>query len=165
MNKTKYPLVITKEYIFILDKEYENIDFNVNKYGKLGEYITKKVLAHLSLDTGKYLHYKNAAILPPFYEEEKIEESFRYFNESNGEYTIEDTFHFTRGYSRCNEKYKYSELDLIKAIELSKENNTKKVIEIINKSKEYKLPVAFIHTKTFDAGNGYERWEGEWIFD
>ena len=164
----KYKIIKTDNYLLIVDdseiKEsnivlYKNqpciftqqIDANgvrLFKYlnsGGIGmgeDWGGQKIIAHLPLNDSPIL--EGVDLLPPL-EDEVVKLAVQEVGIDNSIYNISDHESFIKGYNKAKEKYEYTEKDLKKAIEISKDIKyvTFSIDEIIQSLQQPKYPVAF----------------------
>ena len=153
----------------LVDGRYDVIQIdNVNDWDTSTQF---KILAHLPLN-GNIL--ENIPLLPPLEQEDGIEKIYRekQFNVGNDKFSMGI---FIDGYNTCEEKYKWTDEDVIKIVEKSRETGLTAEYLLLSLSQP-KYPIAFeleldvLETK--DLGNGYsefmkplkKRWIGKYIY-
>jgi hypothetical protein len=138
----------------------------------------KKIIAHLPLNNSPIL--EGVILLPPL--EDEVEIPMR-------NQTIDYSYGYRQGYNKAKEKYKYTEEDLMKAIDMAREY-TPDVVgftkdEIIQSIQKPKMPIGFMceveyvggdieesddyderdwEQKTITNSQGIIQWVGEYIY-
>jgi len=115
-----YPIIKTDNYLLVVDESeikdcyyWNELDREIRKNNNINHSYHKKIIFHLPLNNALIL--EGVPLLPPL-EDESIffaeQETIK--NEWNSEKS------FKAGYNKAKEKYKYTEEDLRKAIEMAK---------------------------------------------
>lgn len=162
----KHNIIQTENYLLVVDdkKTIENWYYNESE-GKvdsieftpnvIGGTIVHNIKAHLPLNNSPIL--REVPLLPPL-EDDVDKLSADYTEEWCGKRRVDVYIHnaFKAGYNKAKEKYKYTEEDMRKAIEMARNGKRKATDtkgaeylfslqedEIIQSFKQPKLPVAF----------------------
>ncbi len=111
-------------------------------------YEGKKIIAHLPLNNSPIL--EGVDLLPPFEQEDDVDELAKEYGESIGNKDGTSAFDYKRGYNKAKEKYKYTEEDIRMAVrdgsamgEVNDEEYEEYVKWIIQSLSKRKMPVAF----------------------
>lgn len=118
----KYNIIKTDSYLIVVDdskKEgdwvFNNISKEIYKFYEVPVSYEKKIIAHLPLNNSPVL--EGVDLLPEL-EDELIGKPFdNYIKERHSQ---DESIGFIDGYSKAKEKYKYTEEDLRKAIEMAR---------------------------------------------
>lgn len=157
----------------LVDGRYDVIQIdNVNDWDTSTQF---KILAHLPLN-GNIL--ENIPLLPPLEQEDDVEKMAIVHATNHGMMTYvfpDKKESFIKGYNKAKEKYKWTDEDVIKIVEKSRETGLTAEYLLLSLSQP-KYPIAFeleldvLETK--DLGNGYsefmkplkKRWIGKYIY-
>lgn len=139
-----YPIIKTDNYILITsDEEIKSLDAEWSGWWHGG----KKVIAHLPLNNS--LIHKGVPLLPPLPNEEDVEklaEKEITFVEGSsdikGMIISAERGGFVKGFSKAKEKYKFTEEDVIKIVEKSRETGLTAEYLMLSLTQP-KLPVGF----------------------
>jgi hypothetical protein len=157
-------IIKTENYLLVVDDlEIKEGDYTFqeasNLISKYNNAYSKKIIAHLPLNNSPVL--EGVPLLPPLEDDEEVweqglgpelEKLLPYMKHlDDGQYNAGQLVGFeigaTWGYNKTKEKYKYTEEDLRKAIELSDKNQQLNdplhPNEIIQSLQQPKMPVAF----------------------
>lgn len=173
----KYEIIKTENYLLVVDdSEIKEGDYRVNiqrgyiklvddnpeYYNKRND-VFKKVIAHLPLNNSPIL--RDVDLLPPLEEETDVEKR---------------VLAFIAGYNKAKETYKYTEEDVIRIVEKSRETGLTAEYLMLSPSQP-KIPIGF-ECQTFDTGDdkldgthvlgirtttnsqGQSVWVGEYIY-
>jgi hypothetical protein len=148
-------------------------------------YEGKKIIAHLPLNNSPIL--EGVDLLPPFEQEDDVDELAKEYGESIGNKDGTSAFDYKRGYNKAKEKYKYTEEDIRMAVrdgsvmgEVDDEEYEEYVKWIIQSLSQPKMPVVFeceekvssdsmyvnhviYETKTITTSKGNTQWVGKYI--
>jgi hypothetical protein len=138
-----YKLIKTTDYILVVDDSEIKVGdnclcdipasdyFGVVAYnGAFAEHYYKKIIAHLPLNDSPIL--EDVDLLPPYsrHQEDGLEEYGESCNQLYKEWLVTG---YKSGYNKAREKYKYTEEDMRKAIDMAHE----KVMTVIGNAKKY----------------------------
>jgi hypothetical protein len=142
----EHKIINTETYLLIVDdSEIKEGDFFMTDDNRIELYAPdwrarewhKKIIAHLPLNNSPIL--EGVILLPPL--EDEVEIPMR-------NQTIDYSYGYRQGYNKAKEKYKYTEEDLMKAIDMAREYNPDVVgftkNEIIQSLNQPKMPVKFV---------------------
>ena len=170
-NNMKHNIIKTENYLLVVDdskikgddivlvnNEYHTNDIRkfTTALGGKSEWC-KKIIAHLPLNNSPVL--EGLPLLPPL--EDEVERLVKEHWEKGKE--LNNPSSFKSGYNKAKEKYKYTEEDLEKAIDMAHEKvmtvigNAKKYSpkEIIQSLQQPKMPVAFECEESVDSDSMY----------
>jgi hypothetical protein len=161
----EHKIIHTQNYLLIVDESETKV--HGYKYCNDGENI-KSVIAHLPLNNSPIL--EGVDLLPPLKDEA---ESLSLKSVNKRGYTTDDYQDgFEDGYNKAKEKYKYTEEDLRKAIEMAqecsicecflgphieREHTEKSIIQSLQHHPKY--PIAF------EIEKGGTEWVGKYIYE
>jgi len=167
-NKMTHKLIHTPNYLLVVDdSEIKEGDYCLmfDDFGNLflgnlpsqylgeknGHHLNKglkKVITHLPLNNSPIL--EGVDLLPPFEQEDDVDELAKEYGESIGNKDGTSAFDYKRGYNKAKEKYKYTEEDIRMAVrdgsamgEVNDEEYEEYVKWIIQSLSQPKMPVAF----------------------
>ena len=166
----KYEIIKTKNYLLIVDdseiKEGDWVFNNISKeiYQFIENYVSyeKKIIAHLPLNNA--FEIEGVDLLPPI-EDEVIalaEESFEGFDGCTESDKIIYINGYTKGYNRAKNECKYSEKDVIRIVEKSRETGLTAEYLMLS-LQQTKYPVAF-ELETINCSQGITQWVGKYIY-
>ena len=121
----KHKLIKTDNYLLIVDdSEIKVGDYTyqeaANLISKFNNAYCKKIIAHLPLNNSPIL--EKVPLLPPFEQEDDVEKMAINEVGVDGEiYNEYDHEIFIKGYNKAKEKYRFTEEDIRKAIEMSRD--------------------------------------------
>ena len=168
----KHNIIKTENYLLVVDdSEIKYDDHFIDEYkmlymlknGSTEKYkLVKKVISHLPLNEAPLL--EGVPLLPSL-EIVRYDFAEMFYNICKATYPNFDEWIEAKEYNKAKEKYKYTEEDLRKAIDMAR-NGNRKVIDtkgveylfilqedkIIQSLQQPKMPVAF-ECLTFDTGN------------
>lgn len=173
----KYDIIKTDNYLLVVDeseikegdlvlsKLYEIISFGKN----FTESLYKKVIAHLPLNGSPIL--KGVDLLPPL-EEDEVEKLAKKYTEETQSSRMKRVW--KAGYNQAKEKYKYTEEDVIKIVEKSRETGLTAEYLMLSLSQP-KMPIGFERELVNIMGKGepiternsqgHTQWVGRYIYE
>jgi len=153
-------------------------------------YEGKKIIAHLPLNNSPIL--EGVDLLPPFEQEDDVDELAKEYGESIGNKDGTAVFDYKRGYNKAKEKYKYTEDDMreamflyagwitggVPSLRIAKTAEERQG-QILQSLSQTKVPVAFeceekessdsmyvnhviYETKTITTSKGHTQWVGKY---
>jgi hypothetical protein len=175
----KHNIIKTENYLLAVDdseikeRDYCLADiggfYSVVAYNRaFTKHYYKKITAHLPLNNSPVL--EGVDLLPPYsrHQENGVEEYAESCNQLYKEWLITG---YKSGYNKAKEKYKYTEEDLRKVIDMARETleydenrgwyNTKSEDKIIQSLQQPKMPVAF-ECEIFEAKD-LKSVDGDWL--
>jgi flagellar biosynthesis/type III secretory pathway protein FliH len=153
----KHKLIKTDNYLLVVDDKIEEGDFLLSKEGIIHanfewNFGDKRIIAHLPLNNSPIL--EGVDLLPPL--EDDVEKLANKWAIDNSDITMESNSAlnkgFKGGYNKAKEKYKYTEEDMRKAIDMAQEESwdeggylglEHEPNKIIQSLQQPKYPVAF----------------------
>ena len=128
---------------------------------------SKKIIAHLPLNNSPIL--EGVDLLPPLEQEDGI---YKLFQEDSFDIAVDDFNTYKSGYNKAKEKYKWTDEDVIKIVEKSRETGLTAEYLLLSLSQP-KYPVAFeqgneVDNKTYTSvtrrHDGLTLWIGKYIY-
>ena len=152
-----------KEGDLVLSRLYQVIPFGKN----FTESLYRKVIAHLPINNSPIL--EGVDLLPPLEQEDGI---YKLFQEDSFDIAVDDFNAYKSGYNKAKEKYKWTDEDVIKIVEKSRETGlTAEYLLLLLFQPKY--PVAFeqgneVDNKTYTSVtrryDGLTLWIGKYIY-
>lgn len=178
----KYDIIKTDNYLIIVDdSEIKEGDYRINiqrGYVKLVEEtddyynqrndVFKKVIAHLPINNSPIL--EGVDLLPPLEQEDSI---YKLFQEDSFDIVIDDFNTYKSGYNKAKEKYKWTDEDVIKIVEKSRETGLTAEYLLLSLSQP-KYPIGFeqgniVNDKTYTSvtrrNDDFTLWIGKYIWN
>ena len=178
----KYELIKTDNYLIIADdSEIKEGDYRINiqrGYVKLVEEtddyynqrndVFKKVIAHLPINNSPIL--EGVDLLPPLEQEDSI---YKLFQEDSFDIAVDDFNAYKSGYNKAKKKYKWTDEDVIKIVEKSRETGLTAEYLLLSLSQP-KYPIGFeqgniVNDKTYTSvtrrNDDFTLWIGKYIWN
>lgn len=178
----KYDIIKTDNYLIIVDdSEIKEGDYRINiqrGYVKLVEEtddyynqrndVFKKVIAHLPINNSPIL--EGVDLLPPLEQEDGI---YKLFQEDSFDIAVDDFNTYKSGYNKAKEKYKWTDEDVIKIVEKSRETGLTAEYLLLSLSQP-KYPIGFeqgniVNDKTYTSvtrrNDDFTLWIGKYIWN
>lgn len=178
----KYDIIKTDNYLIIVDdSEIKEGDYRINiqrGYVKLVEEtddyynqrndVFKKVIAHLPINNSPIL--EGVDLLPPLEQEDSI---YKLFQEDSFDIAVDDFNTYKSGYNKAKEKYKWTDEDVIKIVEKSRETGLTAEYLLLSLSQP-KYPIGFeqgniVNDKTYTSvtrrNDDFTLWIGKYIWN
>ncbi len=123
-----HKLIKTTDYILVVDdsltigkgyavnRDYKIMKYNTDEHLAYDSYAVKKIIAHLPLNDSPIL--EGVDLLPPYslHQEDGVDEYAKSCNKLYKEWLVTG---YKSGYNKAREKYKYTEEDIRKAIDMA----------------------------------------------
>jgi len=130
-----HKLIKTDNYLLVVDdsgievgdyywnKEYPSQVYKRHHYNTSSDY--KKIIAHLPLNGSPIL--EGVDLLPPYHQQDGLDDAVIRFKESWIKLGVTDfeLSAFSEGYNKAREKYKYTEKDMVMAIDMARDVDVK----------------------------------------
>ena len=178
----KYDIIKTDNYLIIVDdSEIKEGDYRINiqrGYVKLVEEtddyynqrndVFKKVIVHLPINNSPIL--EGVDLLPPLEQEDSI---YKLFQEDSFDIAVDDFNTYKSGYNKAKEKYKWTDEDVIKIVEKSRETGLTAEYLLLSLSQP-KYPIGFeqgniVNDKTYTSvtrrNDDFTLWIGKYIWN
>ena len=178
----KYDIIKTDNYLIIVDdSEIKEGDYRINiqrGYVKLVEEtddyynqrndVFKKVIAHLPINNSPIL--EGVDLLPPLEQEDGI---YKLFQEDSFDIAVDDFNTYKSGYNKAKEKYKWTDEDVIKIVEKSRETGLTAEYLLLSLPQP-KYPIGFeqgniVNDKTYTSvtrrNDDFTLWIGKYIWN
>jgi hypothetical protein len=175
----QHKLITTENYLLVVDEsEIKEGDYTFqeasNLISKYNNAYSKKIIAHLPLNNSPIL--ESVDLLPPLEDEvEKLAEEYADFDNpiipicAGLKFNRISKRDFISGYNKAKEKYKYTEEDLRKAINLAYVSGgggdtyqecEEFVSEQLESLQQPKMPVGFLEKGSYNG-----TWVGRYIYE
>ena len=146
-----HKLITTENYLLVVD------DSEI----KVGDWLygySKKIIAHLPLNNSPIL--EGVDLLPPL--EDEVEKLAKEYANGTSDIDVPYTnglfYGFLEGYNKAKAKYKYTEEDVIKRVEKSRETGLTAEYLMLS-LQQPKMPVGFLEKGSYNG-----TWVGRYIY-
>jgi hypothetical protein len=160
-----YLLIVDDSEIKEGDRYYLESISTKNMILKASEHITssncKKIIAHLPLNNSSIL--QGVDLLPLLEQEDDVDKLAEEYGENIGNKNGTAAFDYKRGYNKAKEKYKWTNEDVVRIVEKSRETGLTAEY-LIQSLSQPKMPVGFEHIYTTINSQGQTQWVGKYIY-